>query len=238
MNKKIFEITGNFWVDMFLILIVPWFVIAIAFRNKFNWHWGKIAIIGIVALFISNYSFFSNSSYEKKYNNLLSKYEKLQNKDSEKLDNEKKSQTLKIENEKIENDKKITVNPTKESTPKTTPKPTKKPTPKPTKKLVYDQSITFDQLNRDPDNYTGKGIIFTGTIIQVMTEESGDTYRIDVGNGNVMLCNYQYKKNELRLVENDVIRFEGVSLGLYTYETVLGAEQTVPWVYIDNIVSR
>ena len=152
MNKKIFEITGNFWVDMFLILIFPWFVIAIAFRNKFNLHWGKIALIGIVLLLVSNYSFFSNSSYEKKYNDLLLKYEKLQNKDSEKLENEKKAQTI-----KIENDKKITVNPTKKATQKPTPKPTKKPTPKPTKKLVYDQSITFDQLNRDPDKYFGKG---------------------------------------------------------------------------------
>jgi ABC-type antimicrobial peptide transport system permease subunit len=237
MNKKIFEITGNFWVDMFLILIVPWFVIAIAFRNKFNWHWGKIAIIGIVALFISNYSFFSNSSYEKKYNDLLSKYEKLQNKDSEKLDNEKKAQAL-----KIENDKKITINPTQKSTPKSTPKPTqkptKKPTPKPTKKLVYDQSITFDQLNRDPDKYFGKGVIFSGTIIQVMMDDAGDTFRIDVGNNNIMICTYKYKNNELRLIENDKIRFQGISLGLYTYETVLGAEQTVPAVTIDNIISR
>jgi hypothetical protein len=236
MNKKIFEITGNFWVDMFLILIFPWFVVAIAFRNKFNLHWGKIVLIGIVAILVSNFSlssFFNDNDYEKKYFDLLSKYEKLQNKDSEKLESEKKAQTI-----KIKDDKKITVNPTKKPTKKTTLKPTLKPTPKPTKKLVYDQSITFDQLNRDPNKFMGKGIIFTGTIIQVMTEESGDTYRIDVGNGNVMLCNYQYKKNELRLVENDVIRFEGVSLGLYTYETVLGAEQTVPWVYIDNIVSR
>lgn len=232
MNKKIFEITGNFWVDMFLILIVPWFVIAIAFRNKFNWHWGKIAIIGIVALFISNFSFFSNSSsnssYEKKYNDLLSKYEKLQNKD-----NEKKAQAL-----KIENDKKITINPTQKSTPKPTPKPTKKPTPKPTKKLVYDQSITFDQLNRDPDKYFGKGVIFSGTIIQVMMDDAGDTFRIDVGNNNIMICTYKYKNNELRLIENDKIRFQGISLGLYTYETVLGAEQTVPAVTIDNIISR
>ena len=233
MNKKIFEITGNFWVDIFLILIFPWFVIAIAFRNKFNLHWGKIALIGIVALLVSNYSFFSNSSYKKKYNDLLSKYEKLQNKDSEKLENEKKAQTI-----KIENDKKITVNPTKEATQKPTLKPTLKPTPKPTKKLVYDQSITFDQLNRDPDKYFGKGVIFSGTIIQVMMDDAGDTFRIDVGNNNIMICTYKYKKDELRLIENDKIRFQGISLGLYTYETVLGAEQTVPAVTIDNIVSR
>lgn len=232
MNKKIFEITGNFWVDMFLILIFPWFVIAIAFRNKFNLHWGKIAIIGIVALLVNNFSFFPND-YEKKYNDLLLKYEKLQDKDSKKLDNEKKAQTI-----KIENDKKITVNPTKESTPKPTKKPTKKPTPKPTKKLVYDQSITFDQLNRDPDKYFGKGVIFSGTIIQVMMDDAGDTFRIDVGNNNIMICTYKYKNNELRLIENDKIRFQGISLGLYTYETVLGAEQTVPAVTIDNIISR
>jgi len=126
--------------------------------------------------------------------------------------------------------------PTKKTSTK---KPTPKPTTKPTKtKKGYDQSITFDQLNRDPDSYTGKGVVFTGTVIQVMKEKSGDTFRIDVGSGNILLCNYQYKAKELRIVEDDVIRFEGVSLGLYTYKTVLGASQTVPWVYIDSIVSR
>lgn len=228
LNKinNLFDVTGNFWLDVLIICIIPWLTIGFAFKKRFDLNFKKFAFILLIALILTNIHFFSNDEYEEKYNKLNAKYEKSQDKINELKSKDKKNKKI-IE---VKTTNKIT----------STPNPTKKPTKKPKKtepKIKYDSSITFDQLNRNPDAYTGKGVIFTGEIIQVMTDSEGDTYRIDVGPG-IMLCNYKYKKDELRLIENDRIRFKGVSLGLYTYETVLGAEQTVPWVYIDQIVSR
>lgn len=112
-------------------------------------------------------------------------------------------------------------------------------TPKPTKEteIKYDSKITYNNLSRNPEKYKGKGIVFTGKIIQVIESDSGSTYRIAINSNynNVMVAYYFIKNNENRLLENDIIRFKGLYTGLYTYKTVLGASQTVPSVIINDV---
>lgn len=124
-------------------------------------------------------------------------------------------------------------------TPKT-PKPTKKHTPKPT--LYIDSSITFDNLSRNPDDFFGSGVVFTGKIIQVIEGKNETDYRIAIGNDYNKVMLIAIEKESLvikeRLLENDIIRFQGISMGLYTYTSGMNIKITVPLVVVTKIVSR
>lgn len=94
-------------------------------------------------------------------------------------------------------------------------------------------ALTYEQVARDPDAYRGEKATFTGEVIQVMQE--GDTYTLRVnvtptsyGYKDTILVLYPAKAGDQRILEDDVVTLYGVMAGMYTYETVMGAELTVP----------
>lgn len=127
---------------------------------------------------------------------------------------------------------------TTEPTEKPTPKPTEKPTPEPT--IFYDTSITYDQLARTPDDYFGKGVVFTGKIVQILESDGVIDCRIAISSNydKMMYCTYIYRVGESRLLEDDIIRFKAISMGIYTYTTIFGGEVSIPSVVIDEITQR
>ena len=101
----------------------------------------------------------------------------------------------------------------------------------------YETGITYDQLARTPDDYTGKKVKFYGKVIQVMEGDDEVTIRLAV-DGNydtVLLGAYDSSIVSSRVLEDDFITIYGVSGGLYSYESTMGAKITIPSVLIAKI---
>lgn len=103
------------------------------------------------------------------------------------------------------------------------------------------KEISYDTLARDPDDHIGKMVKFTGKIVQVMEDGDDVALRINVTNDgygyydDTVYVDYTYKDGESRLLEDDIVTFYGLYAGLYTYESVMGASITIPWVFADYI---
>lgn len=87
-----------------------------------------------------------------------------------------------------------------------------------------------------------KKIRFTGEIVQVIEDGGSVAYRINVTQGaygiwdDTVLVFYDYKDGESRFLEDDIVTFYGRSAGLYTYESTLGSDITIPSAYAEYIV--
>ena len=109
------------------------------------------------------------------------------------------------------------------------------------KAKVY-QSLDYKAISRDPGAYEGNLYKFDGKILQVMEEAQGDgttfvTLRVATKGGydDVVLVGYTRSAGEARVLEDDRVTIHGTSHGLYTYETVMGAEMTLPLIMADTI---
>lgn len=106
------------------------------------------------------------------------------------------------------------------------------------------RSYTYDELARNPDSYKGKNVVLTGEVIQVIESTSSRDIelRVIIGNSydDVIYVSYTLKDGEGRILEDDVLTIYGTFEGLISYETVLGAKVTIPYVnaqYIDQVYS-
>lgn len=115
----------------------------------------------------------------------------------------------------------------------TTPEPEPELTESEYKKQC--KSIDYKKIARDVNGLEGEYFKFTGEIVQ----DCGDSsYRI-----NVTKSEYGYYSDTIlfffdtgsgdRILEGDIVTIWGVSDGLYTYETVLGSEVTLPGVFAE-----
>lgn len=94
-------------------------------------------------------------------------------------------------------------------------------------------SPSFDEVARNPDDYEGDRVKFTGEVIQVM--QDGDTYTLRVnvtpvsyGYTDTIMVAYTAPEGASRILEDDVLTFYGLMGGMYTYESIFGASITVP----------
>lgn len=98
-------------------------------------------------------------------------------------------------------------------------------------------SYKYKEIFRNPDQYIGKRAKITGEVIQVM-EETYDEIDYWVLRVNMTKSDWGYEdtimvtipKSSLsgRIIEDDIFTFYGILTDPITYETVLGASQTVP----------
>lgn len=101
-------------------------------------------------------------------------------------------------------------------------------------------SFTYDQVARDPDTYFGERAKFTGEVIQVLQEGNSYTLRVNItqvsyGWSDTIMVSYTSSAGESRILEDDVITLYGVMGGMYTYETIFGAEVTVPLLFAEYV---
>ena len=101
-------------------------------------------------------------------------------------------------------------------------------------------SISYDSLSRTPNDYQGRMVKFSGTVVQVCSEEMFySTYRVATSGGYddvIYITVNAYQLENRRILEDDYITFYGTFTGLMSYQTVLGATVTVPEVdvaYLD-----
>lgn len=105
-------------------------------------------------------------------------------------------------------------------------------------KEKYNTGITYNQLNRNPDDYVGEYVKFSGEVIQVSEGLFSNVWRLNV-NGNYNQTLYLTVPSSLttnnRVVEDDWVTIYGVSEGIETYTTIFGASVSIPSVSVDKI---
>lgn len=104
-------------------------------------------------------------------------------------------------------------------------------------KVGYDTGITYDQLARTPDDYMLQKVKFSGKVIQVIEDSDNITIRLAVNSDydTVLICTYDPSIVSSRVLKDDKITIYGYSMGLYSYESTLGGNITIPSVSIDKI---
>ena len=95
------------------------------------------------------------------------------------------------------------------------------------------QHISFQALSRNPDNYKGKIVTFSGKVVQVQESGNDVVMRINVtqkqyGWDDTVWVNYTKVSKEGRILENDIITFWGQYKGIREYEAVMGNTISVP----------
>lgn len=101
----------------------------------------------------------------------------------------------------------------------------------------YETGITYDNIARNPDDYIGKKVKFSGKVIQVI--ESSETVQIRLAINNdynkVVFCEYDPSITDSRILEEDTITIYGTSEGTITYQSTIGGQITVPGILIQRI---
>jgi len=97
-------------------------------------------------------------------------------------------------------------------------------------------AVDYESIARNPDAYKGSNITVTGKVIQVMESTSGNSYRINITQGDygiwddTVLVATDASYSGTRILEDDIVTVYGTSAGLYTYTSVLGASITCPLI--------
>lgn len=96
------------------------------------------------------------------------------------------------------------------------------------------KTYTYKEIARDPDSYKYEMAKFKGEVIQVLEDGNYVALRVNItktswGYTDTIYVMYERKPGEPRILEDDIITIWGFLDGLYTYESVLGAEITLPW---------
>ena len=101
-------------------------------------------------------------------------------------------------------------------------------------------SYSYESIFRNSDDYIGEYAKFRGEVIQVLESDGEYTLRVNVTQGSyywtdTMLIEYEAKPGEGRILEDDIVTFYGMLFGLYTYETIMGADVTIPLMFAEYI---
>lgn len=106
-------------------------------------------------------------------------------------------------------------------------------------KKDYNPQITYNDLARKPKKYEYKRITFQGRVIQVMEDDDNDQTQIRLATNDdydkVMYVLIDCSKLKVRLLEDDMIRFYGISGGLVTYESTMGGNITIPSAVAEKV---
>jgi hypothetical protein len=102
------------------------------------------------------------------------------------------------------------------------------------------KTIPYNQLEKNPDNYVGTKVAYTGQIFQIQEDGAGGWMLLSVTDEGYGLWTdniYVEYEGSIAAAEDDVITVLGTVQGQYSYETQIGGETFVPHVqarYIDE----
>ena len=119
-----------------------------------------------------------------------------------------------------------------------TPRPTSTPTPLPTATPTFSEwkaqaeEIPYKTLFRYAEENTGKLVYYEGNVVQVIEGRGGLQLRVNVTLGGVGLWTdivfLRYADPPVRVLDGDLIEFIGRMNGTITYESIFGADVTIP----------
>ncbi len=99
------------------------------------------------------------------------------------------------------------------------------------------KKVSFKTIARDSNGLSGEKFTFTGEVIQVMEPtlfSDVTTYRVNVTKNeygfyeDTIIVEFRMPEGADRILDGDIIKLWGESTGLYTYQSVLGANITLP----------
>ena len=102
-------------------------------------------------------------------------------------------------------------------------------------------TISYDDIAREPDKYKKSKVKFTGQVIQVQESGSDIVLRINVTKGeydnykDTIWVNYKYSADEKKILEKDIVNLWGEVQGSKSYESVLGGQITIPEINARSI---
>lgn len=107
--------------------------------------------------------------------------------------------------------------------------------------LVHDDSfyasgITYEQIARNPKDYLGKGVTFTGKVLQTVEDDGTlEAMRVAIDGDYDQIIYVQVSikavKDDSRILEDDIVTLKGMAMKTITYEATSGASITLPAVY-------
>lgn len=106
------------------------------------------------------------------------------------------------------------------------------------KKAEYTSDYSYNTIARDADSYKGTKVCFRGKVLQEGDAGSSMRYirlAVDSDYDTVLFVTYTSDQVPVRVLEDDILTIYGTVAGNYSYETVMGASITLPWVNSDMI---
>jgi len=102
------------------------------------------------------------------------------------------------------------------------------------------QVYSYDEIARSPEKYEKKLAKFTGEVVQVIRDGDKLQMRVDVteteyGFYEDTVFVFYTISNDVNVLEGDIITMYGELRGMQEYETVLGAEMSIPRIYVQYI---
>lgn len=104
--------------------------------------------------------------------------------------------------------------------------------------VKYETGLTFEDLARNPTANAGKLVTFSGRIVQVMKGSGYTQYRMNIDDNYDKTVLIEIDNGLLtngNILEDDYITIRGMFLMEQTYTTVLGAEQTIPAILVEEV---
>lgn len=100
----------------------------------------------------------------------------------------------------------------------------------------YETGITWEDMARDKNGKIGNYARLSGKILQVINGDGYNQYRMAVNSDYDKVILIQISKTMLdtNILEDDLITVEGMCTGNISYKTVLGAENTIPSLSVNN----
>jgi hypothetical protein len=99
--------------------------------------------------------------------------------------------------------------------------------------------VDYESVARNPDDYKGQQLAFTGRVLQVIEGSSETDLRIATDGEYDDIVYVGYDPSILggtRVLEDDSVTVYGTCLGLYTYKSTLGASISLPALLADSVV--
>lgn len=99
------------------------------------------------------------------------------------------------------------------------------------------ESLNYDNIARNPDDYKGNKYVGSGTVLQVLESDTEVDMRVAVDDDydKVIYLIYDPSIVDSRMLEDDNVTFYGESQGLYSYTSTMGATITIPIMYVQKI---
>lgn len=101
------------------------------------------------------------------------------------------------------------------------------------------QTYSYSDIARNPDQYEKKLAKFRGEVIQVLKDGNQLQMRVDVTyNGYIYTDTvfvFYNTENGTNVIEGDIIDMYGELRGMQEYESVLGAQISIPRIYVKYI---
>lgn len=99
------------------------------------------------------------------------------------------------------------------------------------------KSVKYEKIARNPDDYTGAQIKFSGIVLQVSEGEDQNMLRLGTKDeyDDVVIVGYDPTLKKERILEGDSVTVYGECVGLYSYEAVLGNTITLPALFAAEI---